>query len=397
MQAPETVGGPGSDPSDAELCDLVRAGDAWPLETLWRRHHAPVLAWAMRKDPAIAEDAVSEAFDVIFQALVSGAGPRDSFRAYLFRTVQTRLGQHWESRRRGAPLEELPSEADSSETTEEVLSAAEHRSAAAAAFRRLPQRWQQIILAVDIEGRPVQEVASELDLTPNSASVLLRRARDGLRKGWVERMHPARNLPEDCATSVGRFTDLRWGKRNTRRRAEAEAHLDGCADCRRRWVLFGEQAGAVGLSLAGLLALTHDWRRRTATGTLAMLSAAGIVLATAGTIGGLALPGAIPADPQAPAPGVGTTGHAPLDGSDARALPIHDDRRADGRAATAPGETAPAPTSPIRTAPAPPRTTAPPTPTRTPPGPDSSGDEPALYFGDWTGWCERTQTFSASC
>lgn len=397
MQAPEAVDGPDQgllDPPDTELCELVRAGNAWPLETLWRRHYATALGWAMRKDPAVAEDAVSEAFDVIFQALIGGAGPRESFRAYLFRTVQTRLGQHWESRKRGTAIDELDLEDASSPPADDALSDSEHRAAAAAAFQELPPRWQQIILAVDVEGRSVQEVASELDLTPNSASVLLKRARDGLRKGWVERMHPVRNLPDDCATSVGRFKDLRWGKRNTRRRAEAEAHLEGCADCRRRWLLFGEQAGAVGLSLAGLIALTRDWRRRTATGTLAMLSAASVVLATAGAIGGLALPGSVPTEPRAPGTGMSGVEQATVDRlGDSPSLP-QESRRAGGAAPsgrTPAATTPPTPGDAVAPAPTAPNPTAP-SPTPTP-----GGEEPALYFGDWTGWCESTQTFSANC
>ncbi|WP_416443130.1 RNA polymerase sigma factor [Leucobacter sp. HNU] len=400
MQAPDAARGPVPGPtgaSDSELCDLVRDGNAWPLETLWRRHHGIVLAWAARKDPAIAEDAVAEAFDAVFQSLLAGAGPRESFRAYLFRTVQTRLGKHWESRRRGAPLEDLPFEGASLDAGEDSLESAEQRAAAAAALQDLPPRWQQIILAVDVEGRSVQEVAGELELTPNSASVLLKRARDGLRKGWVERMHPARNLPEDCATSVGRFTDLRWGKKNTRRRAEAQAHLDDCADCRRRWVLFGEQAGAIGLSLAGVLALTHEWRRRTATGTLAALSAAGLVLATAGTIGGLALPGSVPAEPHAPASSMSGVDRTAVDVPARAPVPVRDAHRA-GRTASGPGTGGASedgvPESPRSSAP---RPTAPGPGPSPAPTPSPTDVPPALYFGDWTGWCERSQTFSADC
>ncbi|PII83680.1 hypothetical protein BMH32_06500 [Leucobacter sp. OLJS4] len=402
MQAPDEAHGPGPGPneaSDSELCDLIRAGSAWPLETLWRRHHGLVLGWAARKDPAVAEDAVAEAFDAVFQALLAGGGPRESFRAYLFRTVQTRLGQHWESRKRGAPLEDLPLEGAALETHDDSLESAEQRAAAAAALEDLPPRWQQIVLAVDVEGRSVQEVAGELELSPNSASVLLKRARDGLRKGWVERMHPTRNLPEDCATSVGRFKDLRWGKKNTRRRAEAQAHLDGCADCRRRWVLFGEQAGAIGLSLAGILALTRDWRRRTATGTLAALSAAGVVLATAGTIGGLAMPGSIPAEPHAPASSTSGVDRSAGGAPDRAPAPVRDAHRA-GRTASGTGtgggsdnRVPESPQSPER-----PPTAPGPEPSPTPsPTPTPGTDPPALYFGDWTGWCERSQTFSADC
>lgn len=85
----------------------MRSGEAWPLGQLWSRHHSLALAWARQKDAAIAEDVVSESFDRVFQALLNGGGPDDSFKAYLFQTMNAQFGRHWSSQKRSTALQEL--------------------------------------------------------------------------------------------------------------------------------------------------------------------------------------------------------------------------------------------------------------------------------------------------
>ena len=289
------------DLSDAELCAHVRSGEAWPLGQLWSRHHSLALAWARQKDAAIAEDVVSESFDRVFQALLNGGGPDDSFKAYLFQTMNAQFGRHWSSQKRSTALQELDYEDSDVPSHDERTESEEQQLAAAEAFRSLPERWQQIIYAVDVEGQPVQEVARSLDLTPNTTSALLKRAREGLRKSWLTNMHPTRNLPEECAQSVSRFGDLRWGKKNTQRRLEAREHVDGCDRCRSRWGLFIEQAGVVGLVSAGIFALSGFLRKPYATPTIATVAAGAIVVAVASALVPMLAPGLLPS-PAAPQP-----------------------------------------------------------------------------------------------
>ncbi|MBK0418964.1 sigma-70 family RNA polymerase sigma factor [Leucobacter sp. CSA1] len=248
--------------ADDELCRIIRGGETWPLDLLWRRHGPTARAWAMKKDPTAAEDVVAESFTLVFQTLLGGGGPTESFRGYLYKTMESVFAKHWRAQRRTTRLEDLESLAeDDGELPDALLR--EEREAAAVALTELPDRWRRVIVAVDLEGRPVQEVAEDLQLSPNSASALLKRAREGLRKGWMQHLHrPSSTLPAGCVQTVKHFGILRWGKRGTRRRAEAETHLEGCGACRTRYAQFLEQASAVGLGLAGVIALTREWREK---------------------------------------------------------------------------------------------------------------------------------------
>lgn len=438
---PETALVPSSaELADTELCAIARAGETWPIGVLWQRHHAVVLGWARRKDAAAAEDAVSDAFDQIFRALIAGGGPQESFRSYLFRTVNTQLSKRWDSQRRGTPLDDLDFEDLDALPAEERTADAEEQLAAADALRELPDRWQEVILAVDVEGRPVQEVAEQLGLTANSTSVLLKRAREGLRKSWLTRMHPARDLPDECRTTTARFNDIRWGKRNTRRRHDAETHLRDCPDCRKRWVLFVERASVIGLVSAGIIALTKEWRSRVAVPTLAAVSTASLLTASVITLGPALAPSLDRGDTTAlELQEVDPTRHVPVeqgsasasasadaasnangatwgtdsgsrtngreqttDGTDPRAAASSDsearatsDAAASARAGARAASDADTDGGPAADASSSAGANA---------GADANGGadadpEPrdALYFGDWDDWCEQTQSFSAPC
>ena len=302
-QSGETPTAPEGDAlSDDALCDAVRGGELWPLATLWQRYHGVALAWARGKDLDHADDAVAEAFDSVFRALAQGGGPTQSFSSYLFRSISTQLSQAWGAKKRVETLEGFDVADPTLLGGDDLATDREEQDAAAAALEELPLRWKQIILEVDVGGRPVQEVADELELTPNSTSVLLKRARTGLKKSWLKNMHPPRGLNEECAACVADFSEVRWGKRNSRRRAKAEEHIAGCRNCKSRWRRFSEQATTIGMVSAGVLAIDRKSRRGAVTATVA----AGTFLVTAGFMvpvlfGGGLFPQPVPiADPLAP-------------------------------------------------------------------------------------------------
>ena len=285
--------------SDAVLCDAIREGEAWPLAVLWERHHAVALAWARGKDPDQAEDAVSEAFDAVYRALLSGGGPTEAFRAYLFRTVSRQLSRGWTESSRTLGVDDFDEVIDGAlPAVGQLISEREEQEAAAAALEDLPLRWKRVILEVDVGGRSVQEVAAELELSPNSTSVLLKRAREGLKKSWLKRMHPTRDLSGECAACVAKFSEIRWGKRNGRSRGQAEKHLEGCQACRSRWKRFSEQAAVIGMVSAGVLATSPGWRRHATATTAVAAASIGLVAVTAG----IAAPMLLAAPAHAPAP-----------------------------------------------------------------------------------------------
>lgn len=271
--------------SDAALCDAIRAGEAWPVAVLWERHYSIALKWARTKDSANAEDVVSEAFDAVYRALLGGGGPTEAFRSYLFRTINSGFSRTWTDAQRTIAIDEFD---DFDVPDERVLSAdaslseSEEQAAAVAALEDLPLRWKRVILEVDVGGRPVQEVAEELEMSPNSTSVLLKRAREGLKKSWLKRMHPNGGLAGDCAACVEQFSEIRWGKRNGRGRGRAEAHLEGCQGCRSRWSRFAEQATVVGMVSTSVIAMSRNWKRKAAVAVVAGVASAGLVAVAVG-------------------------------------------------------------------------------------------------------------------
>lgn len=415
--APEELGAQSL--TDAELSAHVRDGAAWPLGLLWTRHYGLALAWASKKDPSAAEDIVAESFDLVFQALLKGGGPTESFKAYLFSTMNAQFGKHWTGQKRNSTIHDIDIVDHDSPTPDARTESDEQHDAAAAAFRSLPERWQQVIYAVDVEGRPVQEVAERFDLTPNSTSALLMRAREGLRKSWLGIMHPTRDLPEECARSVSRFGDLRWGKKNTQRRRDAREHVDSCDRCRSRWVLFVEQAGVIGLVSTGVLALSKDWRRHIAVPALAVIATASLALAAATSIAplfspeldGTSSPEASITDadepvtpsakqPPTPAPNravpapdsvASSTASSQTDGTNAR----NADGTSQAGAGSGAASDAISTTNANAASNAGSGTTA-----------DSASDSAAnggpegpdvLYFGDWNDWCSGKQSFGEGC
>ncbi|UTX53101.1 sigma-70 family RNA polymerase sigma factor [Leucobacter aridicollis] len=271
--------------TDSELCDLIRSGEAWPLATLWERYHAVAVGWAKRKDVTYAEDAVSDAFDSIYRALLDGGGPTESFTSYLFRTITSQLSKHWRADNREISLDDFDAEKLESGASDDHLADLEEQDAAAAALDDLPLRWKHVILAVDVAGKPVQEVAADLELTPNSTSVLLKRAREGLKRSWLKQMHPPRGLAADCAACVSDFSEMRWGRKGSRKAARASAHVEGCPQCKARWRRFAEQASVIGMVSTGVIAMERGWKRKALLTAAACASAGALVVAA-----GVAIP-----------------------------------------------------------------------------------------------------------
>ena len=392
--APDPRGDGAPELSDEALCDLARAGASWPLEELWDRHFSMTRAWAMKKDPDAGEDATAEAFTRVFQALRSGVGPMTSFRGYLFKTVDSALVKHWNTSRRFSPLDDLGEFADDDTPDHaDVLTEDEERKAAAVALQDIPERWREIILAVDVERRPVQEVAAELGLTPNSASVLLKRARAGLRKAWMERMHtPTESLPHDCATAVRHFGTLRWGKQGTRVRSSTERHLETCESCPSRYRLFLERATTVGLGLTALLTLTRGWRDKFVP---ALATSATIVASFSVTVSLEPLfDPPVVAEPATPSEAPHETDGGDVGtGSDREPSKPDTDERATAVTPVEVDDPAPLDDSPeLPTEPDESETQGPTDPATN--EPQEIADDGMLYFGDWTGWDEDTETFT---
>jgi RNA polymerase sigma-70 factor (ECF subfamily) len=182
-------------PSDADLVERIRGGDAEAFATVVRRHGGRMLAVARRflRDEDAARDAVQEAFLSAFRSIGEFRGEaqlatwlhRVTVNAALMRlrTVRRRpeeslealLPEFDETGHHARPVAEWRSETDA------AVSRAERRERVRRAVDRLPATYRTVLLLRDIEEHNTEDTARLLRTTPTAVKVRLHRARQALR------------------------------------------------------------------------------------------------------------------------------------------------------------------------------------------------------------------------
>jgi len=176
-------------PSDEALAAALKAGHRYAFRALYERHKDRMLRLALRitGERADAEDAVQEAFLVIFEKAERFDG-RSSFATWLYRiTVNASLQVR---RRRGVAAPE-------GGVTPLALPADPERAEALRALDRevqaLPLRQRMVFTLHLVEGFSLEETAAVLGIAPGTARYHLFAARNRLQ----ERLAPY--LPEGAA------------------------------------------------------------------------------------------------------------------------------------------------------------------------------------------------------
>lgn len=220
------------EPSDPELLARARAGDPDAFGVLHVRHAAAArrLAGRLSRNGHDADDLVAEAFARVLAAVQQGRGPTVAFGPYLCSTVR-RLAYDRSSREQRERVQDPEIEHAPPERVDPVVASFE-RSAAAAAFATLPERWQAVLWHLEVEGAKPREVAPLVGLTPNAVSALAVRAREGLRQAYL--VQHAVAAPADqpaCRSTRQRLGGyLRGGLGPTVQRRVSD-HLEQCGPC----------------------------------------------------------------------------------------------------------------------------------------------------------------------
>lgn len=219
-------------PSDHELLDAVRSGDDSAYAELWSRHRLAAVRAAWQFDhSAEAEDIASEAFVRILAALRGGGGPVTAFRPYLFRTV-SHLAQTSARRRRQVDLTAEDAAFDEPVPFGDPLLEGSERNYAVRAYRRLGRQHQAVVWYVDVEGLAHAEAARLLGTTPSAVRSMAARAREALRREFLQAHVDVRRARPECRRTLGQLgAHTRKVLAPTQRRM-VEAHLDGCEHCR---------------------------------------------------------------------------------------------------------------------------------------------------------------------
>lgn len=218
--------------SDAELITRARTADAAAQSALYERHTsaANALARQISRNHADADDLVAEAFAKVFGVIGRGGGPDVAFRPYLLTTVR-RLAYDRTSREQRVTPAEDPTEGAPGTPFSDTALLALDQTLVATAFRQLPERWQAVLWHVEVEQRSPVEVGEILGIRPNAVSALAYRAREGLRRAYLQ-AHISSDLPPKCRRVAGHLGTYVRGGLASREKQVVDDHLDECERCR---------------------------------------------------------------------------------------------------------------------------------------------------------------------
>ena len=235
-------------PSDAALVIMARAGDRGAFAQLWQRHARSGLRVARQFTSTInADDLVSEAYVRIYQRVLAGGGPDGAFRPYLYTTIRN-LASRWGGDRRDVNVDDI-SDFEDPMAAEDPATKALDRTLTVRAFRALPERWQSVLWYTEVEGMDPHEVAPILGLTANGVAALSYRAREGLRKAWLQAHVSDATASGECQWAIARLGDLARNGLTARERTRVNDHLATCARC----LIISEEVDEVGSRLALVL------------------------------------------------------------------------------------------------------------------------------------------------
>ena len=165
---------------DADIVGRARAGDERAFEEIVRRYRQPLIRYSARQ---VGRD---HAEDVTQHALAKAAAhlrddPRPiHLRAWLYRVahnaaVNLRARKDWSHEELSAEIDGVPQPPELAAQRTEVREVVSE-------LDRLPDRQRAALLMSVFEGLGYDEIASQLETTPNSVRALLSRARAHLRR-----------------------------------------------------------------------------------------------------------------------------------------------------------------------------------------------------------------------
>lgn len=261
--------------SDAHLISQVRAGDTDAFGELYRRHvnAARMVALRHTDNPSDADDMVADAFSATLDYLRQGKGPDNFFRAYVL-TAVTRLSHRRNERASRVRATDNDLVLDQRFEDEDTLERSFETSMVSDSYWSLPERWRSVLWYLEVEGMKPAQAAPLLGLSPNAVSALAIRAKEGLRRSYLE-SHRQATGSEECAEfsrNVGAFGKKGLGREQRR---QLEGHAAGCLKCAALFTHLSDvQAGLRGVLFPLVAGIPFIRFESTAVGALATAKAA---------------------------------------------------------------------------------------------------------------------------
>ena len=189
------------DPSvglDEELLRAAHAGDNAAYQELYTLHldGARQLARALVGWEQ-ADELVADAFARVLAALRGGGGPTSNFRAYLHVTVRNRYRDSLRTPHE-RPVSDRPWILEEAGPGVEEQVEGLDETVASDALATLPERWQRVLWHIEVEGRKPAEVAELMGIAPRTVSSLAHRAREGLKRAYLDAHAGQPGVPVDA-------------------------------------------------------------------------------------------------------------------------------------------------------------------------------------------------------
>src|SRR5580704_1286103 len=279
---------------DAKLLGRVRAGDERAFETIFKRHHAPLLSYArhMLASQDEAEDALQQAFIKAHRALLGGTAPRE-LRPWLYAIVRNCCLSAIAARRHTVEFDERTANLAG---LSEVVHEREDLRELLADIGRLPEDQRSALLLAELDDLPHQSIATIVGCEVSKVKALIYQARIALIADRDALGASCQDIREQLSVAHG----------GELRRGPLRRHLSLCVGCRDFQKAIAVQRRSLAVLLpvlpsAGLAAkiLSH--------GALQAASAAG---QAGGAVGSAAAPAGAAAAPTAVAGGGASVGTA---------------------------------------------------------------------------------------
>lgn len=206
--------------SDDRLVALVRAGNQAAFETLYDRHHGPLLSFCrhMLADRGESEDAVQHTFIAAYKDL-AGSDKEIQLRAWLYAIARNRCLTMLRARREQPTGEELEV------ATEGLADEVERRSDLQQLLddmRELPDEQRAALVLAEIGALSHDEIAEVVGVPKAKVKALVFQARSSLIAGRDARDMSCQTVREELSTARG----------GVLRRGPLRRHLAGCDGCR---------------------------------------------------------------------------------------------------------------------------------------------------------------------
>ena len=173
--------------SDTDRSSALRSLDPHSLGALHDAHFAELYRYARYRlgDADAAEDAASEAFVRLLEAVRRGRGPRTSIRGWLFGTLRHIVDDHYRAAYAAPPADD-PSDRSEESAPDALVEARERRTQVRQAMRHLTSE-QQHVLALRFGGAcSLEETAALMGRNVNAVKALQFRALQALRRHLPE-------------------------------------------------------------------------------------------------------------------------------------------------------------------------------------------------------------------